>query len=78
MNKRGGSPKKSVCPEYQKLKEARLDAIRALQAVFLIPGIDPATALFEAKLLRDSANERALAHERECLFCSNMNLVGKY
>jgi hypothetical protein len=78
MNKSGGSLKKSVCPEYENLKQARLDAIRALQAVFLIPGIDSATALREAKILRDSANERALAHERECLFCSNMKLVGKY
>jgi hypothetical protein len=78
MNKSGGSLKKSVCPEYENLKQARLDAIRALQAVFLIPGIDSATAVREANILRDSVYERALAHERECLFCSNMKLVAKY
>jgi hypothetical protein len=61
-----------MCPEYEKLKEARLDAIRALQSLLLRPGVDSATALREAKVLRDSANERALAH------CSNMKPVGKY
>jgi hypothetical protein len=40
--------------------------------------IDSATALREAKVIRDSAHERALAHERERLFCSNMKPVGKY
>jgi hypothetical protein len=48
-----------MCPEYKKLKELRLDAIRALQGVFLRPGVDLATAFREAKVLRDSANERA-------------------
>jgi hypothetical protein len=67
-----------MCPEYEKLKEARLDAIRALQGVFLRPGVDSATAFREAKVIRDTANERALAHKRECLFCSNMKPVGKY
>jgi hypothetical protein len=67
-----------MCPEYEKLKEARLDAIRALQGYIFKPGVDSATALREAKILRDSTNERALAHKRECLFCSNMKQVGKY
>jgi hypothetical protein len=67
-----------MCPEYEKLKQARLDAIRALQGVFSRPGVDSATAFREAKVLRDSANERAVAHRRECLFCSNMKPVGKY
>jgi hypothetical protein len=70
--------KRSGCPEYEKLKEARLNAIRTLQVAFLQPGFDSTTALREAKVLRDSANERALAHKRECLFCSNTKPVGKY
>jgi hypothetical protein len=65
-------------PEYLKLKEARLEAIRALQSLLLRLGVDSATALREANLQRDSANERLLAHKRECLFCSNMKPVGKY
>jgi hypothetical protein len=67
-----------MCPEYENLKKLRLDAIRALQSLLLRPGVDSATALREAKIVRDSANERALAHRRECLFCSNMKPVGKY
>jgi hypothetical protein len=69
--------KRSVCPEYEKLKQARLDAILALQVAFLQRGLDSTTALREAKVLRDSANERALAHKRECLFCSNTKPVGQ-
>jgi hypothetical protein len=67
-----------MCPEYEKLKEAHTDAIRALQAVLLRPSVDSATALSEAKAISDAANERAVSHRRECLFCSNMKPVGEY
>jgi hypothetical protein len=66
------------CPEYEKLEQARRDAILALQALILRPSIDSATALSEAKVFRDSVMERARVHKRECLFCSNMKPVGKY
>lgn len=62
-----------MCPEYEKLREAYVDATHEFNRVLSSSPIriDAAGRITEAVAFRNSLREHALTHKRRCLRCQN-------
>ena len=62
-----------MCPEYEKLKEAYLDATREFQRSLWAspPRVNAAKEIDAAVEFRNLVREHALAHTKRCLRCEN-------
>ena len=62
-----------MCPDYEKLREAYVDATREFSRVLSSSPIriDAAEKISQAVAFRNSLRDTALTHKRRCLRCEN-------